>query len=94
MAYKNIPNKFDFNTEFTTWIIAYCLDTNSWFCTNERFFFYEYEKEFKTEADGIKYFENNIQEFIKINNTIREIISNSVFLDNTMKYYEVDYDLL
>ena len=89
MAYKSIPSKFDFNTIFETWIIAYCLDTDSWFCTNERFFFYEYEKEFETENEGINYFENNIQEFIKINNMIRKSTSNSVFLDNTMKHYSL-----
>ena len=49
MGYKTVPQEFDFNTEFPTWIIAFCPDTDSWFVTNKRFFYYEYEKEFETE---------------------------------------------
>ena len=60
MGHVNIPEEYDFNTEFSTWIIAYCVDTNSWFCTNKRFFYYEYPYEFQCENDAVNYFINHI----------------------------------
>lgn len=66
IGYERVPDGYDFNTEFDTWIIAYCPDEVSWFLTNHRFFFYEYGevdykgeyhlKEFKTIEDAIWYF--------------------------------------
>ena len=46
MAYNTIPNGMTFDTEFSTWIIAFCSDTDSWFVTNQRFWWYEYPMEF------------------------------------------------
>ena len=57
--YVEVPAKYDFNTEFPTWIIAFCPDLDSWFVTNQRFFYYEYDKEFETEKDGVEFFKNN-----------------------------------
>ena len=87
MAYINISEKYDFSTKFATWIIAYCPDTNSWFCTNQRFFYYEYPDEFHCENDAINFFENHTDEFIKLNCEIygRKVISS--FLENTRKEY-------
>lgn len=58
-CYVAIPDGYNFNTEFDTYIIAFCPDTDSWFVTNQRFFYYEYDKEFVTEEDGIAFFKNN-----------------------------------
>lgn len=88
MAYVTIPEEYDFDTEFPTWIIAYCPDTNSWFCTNLRFFYYEYPEEFRCEHDAICYFKNNVSEFIKLNNEMHPKKINSVFLENTKKEYK------
>lgn len=57
--YVTIPDEYDFNTEFDTYIIAFCPDTDSWFVTNKRFFYYEYNKEFETEEDGIDFFKKS-----------------------------------
>ena len=47
--FKNIPCNCDFSTKFSTYIIAYCLDTNSWFCTNERFFIMNIQMNFNVK---------------------------------------------
>lgn len=84
--YVELPNGCDFNTEFKTYIIAFCPDTDSWFVTNKRFFYYEYNKEFETEEDGINFFKDNPQIFY--NEEIRMGVDrpsfrkNGVWLDN------------
>lgn len=83
MFYKEIPEEYDFTTEFSTWIIAYCIDTNSWFCTNKRFFYYEYPEEFQSENEAIKYFRNNVFTFLKLNNEMYPKKNDNVFLENT-----------
>lgn len=62
--------KEDFNTKYSTWIIGFCPDTNSFFVTNERHFYYQYDKEFSTEEEGISFFKYNIAEFKKIHDAI------------------------
>ena len=57
--YKTIPEEYDPSTEFPSWIIAFCPDTDSWFVTNQRFFYYEYDKEFESEEAGIVFFKEN-----------------------------------
>lgn len=85
-----------FNQEFPTWIIAYCPDISVFFITNKRYFFWEYDKEFATEEEGIKYFEKHVNKFIDIENRIKNEImlrrfvdpsNTSVFLENTGKNY-------
>ena len=78
--------KEPFNTKYPTWIIAFCPDTNSFFVTNQRHFFWESEKEFSSENDGINYFERNISCFIDIANKI--IYTEKVWLENTSKWYD------
>ena len=78
--------KEPFNTKYPTWIIAFCPDTNSFFVTNERYFFWESEQEFDSENDGIDYFEHNVSYFIDIANKI--IHTERVWLENTSKWYE------
>ena len=91
-CYVEIPDGYDFNTEFDTYIIAFCPDTDSWFVTNKRFFYYEYDKEFETEEDGIKFFKENPKIFY--NEEIRMDVyrpsfrKNGVWLDNTSSLVE------
>lgn len=87
MAYVTVPDGYDFTTEFPSWIIAYCPDTNSWLCTNQRFFYYEYPEEFQCENDAATYFRNHIGDFIKLNNEMHPRKVDSVFLENTNKWY-------
>ena len=87
MAYIQIPDEFGFNTEFPTWIIAYCPDTDSWFCTNRRFFYYEYPKNFSCENDAVNYFISHVSEFIKLNKEMHPWQRCSVFLENTRQSY-------
>lgn len=44
--YKELKENENFNDAYSSWIIAYCLDTNSFFVTNQRHFFWEYDTEF------------------------------------------------
>lgn len=89
MALVEIPDNYDFSTEFPTWIIAYCPDTDSWFCTNKRFFYFEYPEEFQCENDAISYFQNHVSDFIKLERELYPKRTNSVFLENTRDRYIV-----
>lgn len=86
-GYGELPKDCDFNTKFSTYIIAFCPDTDSWFVTNERFFYYEYEKEFETDQDGIEYFKENPKIFydeeIRIRAYRPSFRENGVWLENT-----------
>lgn len=87
MALMTIQKEYDFSTEFPTWIIAYCPDTDSWFCTNKRFFYYEYPDEFQCEKDAVNYFKSHIAEFIKLNRELYPKQTDRVFLENSMESY-------
>ena len=85
-----------FSKTFPTWIIAFCPDTDSFFVTNQRYFFWEYDKEFETEEDGIKYFIDHLEEFLKVDIALMnkplhsshtDLFFNSIFLENTRKWY-------
>ena len=85
-CYEALPEGCDFNTEFKTYIIAFCPDTDSWFVTNKRFFYYEYSKEFETEEDGVKFFKENPKIFydeeIRMKVYRPSFRKNGVWLDN------------
>ena len=68
--YKKLNKDENFSKPYSTWIIAYCLDTNSFFATNQRHFFWEYENEFSGENDAISYFKTHLDEFWEIRNGI------------------------
>jgi hypothetical protein len=87
MALVSIPDEYDFSTVFPTWIIAYCPDTNSWFCTNKRFFYYEHPDEFQCEKDAIRYFENHIDIFVGLTQQMYPKKQDYVVLENTRKKY-------
>ena len=77
----------DFSAEFPTWILAYCVDTNSWFCTNKRFFYYEYPMEFESEEEGVAYFKNHIAEFFELSREMYPGKIGSIFLENSVGEY-------
>lgn len=70
--YKSVPEGLSFSSTFDTYILGYCPDTLSWFATNQRFFYYEYPKEFKTKEEAEDFFRKNSDEFYKIENDIVE----------------------
>lgn len=80
------------NTKYPTWIIAFCPDTDSFFATNERHFFWESEEEFESEDVAIYYFEHQIQHFIDVEDRIISQMwfgktIDKVFLENTERWY-------
>lgn len=85
----NSKNDMTFGTEFSTWIIAFCPDSDSWFVTNQRFWWYEYPMEFQSEQEGIYYFVSNYQLFDKLENEmeIQRYEKGTVFLENTRSVY-------
>ena len=94
IEYKDVPEEYDFCSEFDTWILAFCLDSDSWFATNRRFFFYEYPMEFPNEKAAIDYFKRNPNEFLNLENNIgvyRPCFNKSgVWLDNTKELVRVE----
>lgn len=90
--YRELKGNEKFSDKYTTWIIAYCLDTDSFFVTNQRHFFWEYDDEFQCENDAINYFRNHLNEFI---NARKEILSHcggwsidkDLFLENTKERF-------
>ena len=88
--YKEMP--LDAMQPHDTWIIAFCPDTDSFFATNQRAFFWECEREFASEESAIIYFENNIDFFLRIDNEImNKFIGKTVdcvCLENTNKWYK------
>ena len=83
----------NFDTEFPTWIIAFCPDSGGWFVTNQRFFYYEYDKEFETEEEGIKFFKNNPRIFydeeIRMGTYKPSFYKDGVWLDNTREFIKI-----
>ena len=59
-----------------TYIIAFCPDTDEFFTTNQRCFFWELDKEFNSEKEAIEYFEDNLEFFLNVDN---EIMTKFVF---------------
>ena len=50
-----------FNTEYDTYVIGYCVDTNEWFITNERHWFFQFDEEFETYEGAYQWFVDNIR---------------------------------
>ena len=70
--YQELKDNENFSDKYATWVIAYCLDTDSFFATNQKHFFWEYNNEFQCENDAINYFRNHLNEF---RNARKEILS-------------------
>jgi hypothetical protein len=90
--YQELKGNENFSDKYATWIIAYCLDTDSFFATNQRHFFWEYNDEFQCENDAVNYFRNHLDEFI---NARKDILSHcggwsidkDLFLENTKERF-------
>lgn len=92
--YKELNKDENFSKHYSAWIIAYCLDTNSFFATNQRYFFWEYEKEFSCENDAINYFKVHLNEFLEIRNGILSLaggwdINSNIYLENTRESFKI-----
>lgn len=83
MGYENLPDGYDFNSGFDTYILAFCPDTDTWFATNQRSFYYEYPMDFPNEEIAIEYFKKNPEIFWKIEQDIMKgHSSDGVYLEN------------
>ena len=87
MVYEELPQGMDFSTEFPTYILAFCPDTDSWFATKQRFFYYEYPMDFPNEEAAIGYFKRNPEVFLNLEKNMDvyrpSFCENGVWLDNT-----------
>lgn len=99
MSFKvntDMQEDWDFSKEYSTWIIAYCIDLDTFFITRERGFYWEHEKTFNSNLDAVQYFENNINEFVSIKNSLlMQAVQfykpeSRVWLANTEKWYYVE----
>lgn len=92
--YRELSRNENFSKSYFTWIIAYCLDTNSFFVTNQRHFFWEYDNEFSCENDAINYFKTHLDEFGKIRNWILNSTggwnkNSNLYLENTRESFKI-----
>ena len=91
--YVELPKGYNFDTVFNTYILAFCPDTDSWFATNQRFFYYEYQKEFKSESEAIEYFKNNPNIFLEQEERMKvyrpTFYAEGVYLDNIKELIKV-----
>lgn len=71
MGYKEVPEGYSFSSEFNTWILAFCPDSDSWFATNQRFFYYEYPMDFPNEEAAVGYFKRNPEVFLKLEESMK-----------------------
>lgn len=85
-SYEELPDGYDFSSTFDTYILAFCPDTDSWFATNQRFFYYEYPMDFPNEAAAIGYFKRNADVFMKLERDMGvyrpSFYDGGVYLDN------------
>ena len=83
--------KEPYSTKKGTYIIAFCPDTDSFFITNEKHFYYEHEKDFESERQAIEYFKTNGNEFIQIRNKLMQEMGqrnrNHVYLENIQMFF-------
>ena len=89
--YKKVSEGSNFSTEFSTYILAFCPDTDSWFVTNKRFFYYEYPMEFPDESSAIEYFKKNAKIFLKLEENELyayrpDFYKGGVYLDNINEF--------
>lgn len=93
VTYEDLPDGMDFSTEFPTYILAFCPDTDSWFATNQRFFYYEYPMDFPNEEAAIGYFKRHPDVFLKLEESMGvyrpSFFNGGVWLDNTRELVAV-----
>lgn len=82
-----------FSKQFDTWIIAYCPDTDSFFATVQRFFWWEdIEQEFESEDAAITHFRENTMKYITARNKFDEEIKglpnfDYIYFENTKERF-------
>ena len=93
VVYEELPEGRNFSDTFPTYILAFCPDTDSWFATNERYFFYEYPIDFPNEEAAIGYFKRNPEVFLKIEKEMNiyrpKFNSGGVYLENIKQLVSV-----
>ena len=93
-TYETLPNNVDFSTKFPTYILAFCPDSDSWFATNQRFFYYEYPVDFPNEKAAIDYFKRNPDVFLKIEEDMGvcrpSFFDGGVWLENTRQLMTIE----
>ena len=76
--YVELPKGYNFDTVFAT---------------NQRFFYYEYQKEFKSESEAIEYFKNNPNIFLEQEERMKvyrpTFYAEGVYLNNTKELIKV-----
>lgn len=91
--HEALPDEMNFSTEFSTYILAFCPDTDSWFATNQRFFYYEYPMDFPNEEAAISYFKRNPDVFLKLEESMEvhrpSFFNGGVWLDNTKEFVQI-----
>ena len=91
--FEPLPDGADFSTEFPTYILAFCPDSDSWFATNQRFFYYEYPMDFQNEENAIAYFKRNPDIFLRLEKSMEvyrpSFFDGGVWLDNTGELIKV-----
>lgn len=92
-VYEDLPDGANFSDKFQTFILAFCPDTDSWFATNLRYFFYEYPMEFSNEEAAIAYFKRNPDVFMNLEKEMGSYRPNfhdgGVYLENTKELITV-----
>ena len=92
-VYRELPGPFD--KEYDSWVIAYCVDSDEFFITRQRGFFWQDDKTYKNLSDAINAFESNIKRFVEIKNDISSLCiyaykpDNRVWLSNTNRWYSL-----
>lgn len=92
--YRELSKDENFSKPYSTWIIAYCLDTNSFFVTNQRYFFWKYDNEFLYENDAIIFFKTHLDKFWEIRNGILSSTggwntNSDLYLENTRESFKI-----
>ncbi len=83
----------EFNEECDSYVIAYCPDTDEFFITKQRGFFWEDDTSYPTKLEAIRAFEENVQKYVSVKNDFFMHCmksykpDNKVWLDETEKWY-------
>lgn len=77
--------------KYPTYIITYEPQSDMFLITNERCFYYEYNKEFQDKKEAFNYFKNNYLEFIKIRNVSQQIAGQPISSKITIALNNYEY---
>lgn len=80
-----------FTKKYPTYTITYEPQSDMFLITNERCFYYEYDKEFQDKKEAFNYFKNNYLEFIKIRNVSQQIAGQPISSKITIALNNYEY---